>query len=150
MAHYIRGRYDKVKLPKDYTTIEGESQTIPGETYSIRELLIKHTQGILPPGIDREPIYSENQNFDSPDLQKIDRLDIVEKKEIQQQQTDIISQINEQTKKQHERKKNEKAVEDAKKEDVKGGKSTTSSNHDNAAEQSSHDSNLGNPPTIDT
>lgn len=72
----------------------GVSKTIPNETYTIRELLNKHTSGIMP-DVQRNPIYSENASHDDLDLQKANRLDIVEKQQLQTQQLDIITQLDE-------------------------------------------------------
>ncbi len=75
----IRNRYNHKTLKGDKESPKGISLTIPGETYTIRELLIKHTQGVLPPGIDRQPHYAEDTDFNSPDYHKINNLDIVDK-----------------------------------------------------------------------
>lgn len=71
----------------NYKECKGEkistiSLTIKDEAYTIRELLKKHTRGIMP-DIERIPQYQEGATHDSLDLQKYNRLDIVDKKEQQ-------------------------------------------------------------------
>lgn len=56
------------------------SLTVKGETYTIKELLEKHTRGI-DPNIERNQIWQEDPNHDSIDLHKSAQLDIVEQAE---------------------------------------------------------------------
>lgn len=52
--------------------------TIQHEHYTIRELLVKYTNGIMPP-IYRDNQYGdEDPNFDSPDYQQLHNMDRVE------------------------------------------------------------------------
>ena len=75
----------------------GETNTLPsltivGEDYTIQELLEKHTRGIMPQ-IGRESFFSEDPTFDSPDLNKLSKMDITDKNEQKNAQTNIIKQI---------------------------------------------------------
>nr|UXQ87914.1 MAG: hypothetical protein [Microvirus sp.] len=86
------GTYDFAKIPK--ITIPGESQTIPGDSYTIRELLKKHTQGIMPP-IGRQTYY-DDADIDSPDPTKAPDFDLTDVTDIKNQiQTDIEKRENE-------------------------------------------------------
>lgn len=99
--NYTPGRFNEKTV--------GASKTIPGETYTIRELLNKHTRGILPPGIDREPIYDNEPNFDSPDFQKINRSDINDKKQFQRETKEQQSELSNTIKKQQQHHKEKKS-----------------------------------------
>ncbi len=86
------------------------SQTIKGESYTIKELLRKHVRGMMPAGQDRSPQYSEDPNdFNQPDLNQITKMDITDKNIFQQQNKDSIESqqlsITEELKKQEEQKK---------------------------------------------
>lgn len=55
--------------------------TLPNEAYSIQELLIKYSQGILP-AVGRDVFDSPEQgDFDSPDLGKVGAVDMTERAE---------------------------------------------------------------------
>lgn len=89
----------RTKYPRQLDDYQGSnnsgvSLTIPNETYTIRELLNKHTSGIMPE-VANQPIWQEEASHDSPDLQKLDRLDIVEKQIERERQTNIIDQLDE-------------------------------------------------------
>ncbi|AXL14916.1 hypothetical protein [Microviridae sp.] len=75
------------------------SLTIPNETYTIRELLAKHTRGIAP-NIARQGHWQDDASFDSPDFNKLNGLDIVDKHQISiNNQLDIDSIIKEEEEK---------------------------------------------------
>ncbi len=111
-----RFHYKKSQFSKN----TGASITIPGETYTIRELLIRHTNG-LEPMVTKSPIWQENATHDDLDLQKTHSLDLTERDEIKQQQKSIIdsihSQQNEKTK-QLEQKVQEQAKNSLKNEEA--------------------------------
>jgi len=74
--------------PRVYEKNDDPSMTIPGESYSIRELLEKQTQGIMPP-IHRQQIYDENPTFDTdttvhnPDYDLTDKENLLIEKKAQ-------------------------------------------------------------------
>lgn len=72
----IRYKFNYQLSKNDLEVPTGVSQTIAGETYTIRELMQKHTRGILPEGIIRQGIYGEDQDHDSEDLQKVKQMDL--------------------------------------------------------------------------
>lgn len=47
--------------------VTGESETVQGDSYTIQELMQKHTQGIMPP-VGKQPYYDENPDIDNPDI----------------------------------------------------------------------------------
>lgn len=103
----FRSRQYYKPLPRSNN--KGPSKAIQGEAYTIRELLHKHTRGIMPP-VMRNGQYMDDADFDSIDMEKVNRMDIVDKHEIYQQQTDIITQIEEserEKRKQAKKAKNE-------------------------------------------
>lgn len=71
--------YDHTKHAN--TVFTQPSKTIVGESYTIQELLRKHTTGLMPQ-IAKEPIWIDDATFDSLDMQKINRADIQVKKEL--------------------------------------------------------------------
>lgn len=84
-------------LPEHLEHPVGETLTIPGESYTIQELLQKYTHGIVPP-LHREGIYEDSDSFeDNPfrrpeaDLTDIDnaqaKIEDVEKRHQQIKQT---------------------------------------------------------------
>lgn len=53
-------------LPGDIEVPVGESETIPGQAYSVKEILTKFVRGI-DPRISKEPIYTDATEFDDID-----------------------------------------------------------------------------------
>lgn len=105
----------KFKLqPKHKETPKGVSKTIQGETYSIRDLLEKHTKGILPPAIVREPIWSEDADHDSVDYESIQRMDRTIKDELKAQVRENSRKLEKDIETQKEIKAKQKAEAKAK------------------------------------
>lgn len=76
------------------------SQTIKGESYTIKELLQKHVRGMLPPNIDASPQYSPDpEDLDQPDLNQISKMDVTDQQILRQnnrsQQKDLLQEIKE-------------------------------------------------------
>jgi len=67
--------------PEKGQTFKLPSKTIKGESYTIQELIEKHTAGIRLP-IDRQPIYMDDASHEDIDLEKAYTLDNVDKAEI--------------------------------------------------------------------
>jgi len=74
--------YDHTKYKN--TVFTKPSQTIVGESYTIQELLRKHTTGIMPQ-IAKEPIWQEDATLDSIDMQKVNNADIYIKQELEKE-----------------------------------------------------------------
>lgn len=68
----------------DFTTQMGAevyklpSKTSPDEALTVKQILQKHANG-LAPDISKEPIYSNNPQFDDMDLEQVSRLEFDER-----------------------------------------------------------------------
>lgn len=59
--------------------------TVPDESMTIREIMRKHVTGMkIVESMYREGYYEDTDDFDSPDLQSINRLDLAEKDELRE------------------------------------------------------------------
>lgn len=88
------------QFPPDGETFTEPSQTIKGESYTIKELLQKHVRGMLPPNIDASPQFSPDpEDFDQPDLNQMSQMDITDKHIVKQNnisiQKDLMQEIQE-------------------------------------------------------
>lgn len=81
--------------PEQQETPKGVSLAIPDDSYTVRELLQKHTQGI-DPAIARIPYFDEDVDHDS--LDKTKELDLFEREELLQQNKNYIQQQEEKIK----------------------------------------------------
>lgn len=61
----------------------GKSMTVPDEAMSVREILLKHTQGLLSGELLREPQYgtADVDDFDDYDVEKLQHADIFEREQ---------------------------------------------------------------------
>ena len=84
------------KLKKEHKekTI-GETMTVQGESYTILELLQKHTQGI-DTNIERQTHYDDDADFDSMDKSKLQSMDLVDIDELKE---NVKITVNSKTKK---------------------------------------------------
>lgn len=105
---------------------QGVSMTVPDESYSVRELLEKFTQGTLGP-IQKQPLFDEGVNFDSDDLEKIAHMDLVDKAEvmaaIQERIAILKRKLADEKKAADFRDKEEKDLSNSMKQDFKERKS---------------------------
>lgn len=63
----------------------GVSETIPDDTIGIKELLAKHVRGMEVAANEmRTPVYDSGADFDSQDLEAINRMDLAERYEYSQ------------------------------------------------------------------
>lgn len=70
-----------VLLASDKEKPVGKSETIPDQSISVKELLLKFTQGIEPVG--RNPVYmSEDMSLDDVDLSKVGQYDLFDKDQL--------------------------------------------------------------------
>lgn len=132
----FRTKYPRQANDHQGSNTYGVSKTIPNETYTIRELLNKHTSGLMPE-VGNEPIWQEEASHDSPDLQKLHRLDIVEKQIEQTRQTNIIEQLDEileKAKQKTEQARTQKADAVEPTEGAPGGQAPTSSEQSNGTQ----------------
>lgn len=102
------------RLPTDFSReVKGrKSLTLPNEAYSIQELLIKYSQGILP-AVGRATFNGPEGDFDSPDLESVRRMDPVEQDELLNTGREAIARTKEQVRKFSESRKVEPTEGDA-------------------------------------
>lgn len=74
----------------------GVSRTIPGDTFSIQELISRSQQGIID-NVVRQGQYLENDH-DDPDLEKFQNLDFTERQELSVQNLSKIEHLKRQIK----------------------------------------------------
>lgn len=97
------------------------SLTIPNETYTIRELLEKHTRGVMP-DIAMEGTYGEEEpDFDSPDLNQIHQMDLYDVQEHLTKTKKLIEQLDENYKSQQHKASQQLAEKNESEAKVKQG-----------------------------
>lgn len=92
-------------LPEHKETPYGVSLTVPDESLSIRELLSKHTTGYA---AVNTPVYNLDANsndFDTPDLEKINSLDLHERELFTTEMRQRAFALNEQARAETEQAK---------------------------------------------
>ena len=80
----------KSKQGSSYENCTGSSMTVPGESYTIQELIKKHTSGI-PVNVEIRGEYDEDPTHEDFDKREVQNMDLVDKEEILQQNLDKIS-----------------------------------------------------------
>lgn len=71
--------------------VKGESMAVPGESYTIKELLLKHSQGIMPQIGNPEPIFDDQEDMTTnPTLSPT--FDFAEAHELKQQTKQTIKE----------------------------------------------------------
>ncbi|WNK13172.1 MAG: hypothetical protein [Microvirus sp.] len=75
-----------VLQPSHMETNVGVSETVPDDTLTIKQIMLKHVRGMqIEDSMYRTPMYDDDANFDSPDLEALGRLDLTERHEMAQQ-----------------------------------------------------------------
>lgn len=103
----VRNALNANSFEKKYSKFSEEIHTVPDQTLSIRQILIRHTRGIPMP--ERVPIFEEEQSGIDP--KKLELTDLM----------DLRDELLEETKKvaENSRKRAKKAYDDAIKEQAK-------------------------------
>lgn len=84
-----------------YTAEQLKDQCVPNQAYSPAELIERHRAGALTDlEIFKEPIYYEDQDFDSPDVEKLGKEDLVVKQEYADSVRENVNRYDEFVKKQ--------------------------------------------------
>ncbi len=123
-----QNRY-KFKLKKEHMEVNKlPSRTIQGDSYTIKELLEKHTTGILPE-IERKGQYPESVNFDDIDYSKVVQMDIVDQQYIKTNVQITLDQMIEDV--ENEQKQQQKQTKE-----VKDETTTETKSNDDHAQQS--------------
>lgn len=99
-------------LPEHTEVNNSPSQTVPDESYTMRELLDRFTRG-LDPSVARQPTNDGLDTLDSPDLEKLRDSDLVDRQEYAEalsrlngsKKSQLKTQIDEARKKAAESKK---------------------------------------------
>lgn len=129
----IRNQYNYEQTEASFEVSSPEILTIQGDTFTIRELVSKMNQGLVP---QIRPSYNnddEEGNYDAIDYESINRLDLVEKAEIKaeiDQRVTILQQQQENEKKQAQNKQKEAELE-ALKQQIKNELSNPQKPNDN-------------------
>lgn len=110
-------QYNYKRNPEHYETTTPDTLTVPGDSYSVKELLIKYSQGIPVNGIERKPIYVSEKDYETLQYAvKVDRdltdLDEV-KKIVDQHEKQIKSKKEEVEQLKQQSKEARNAVPDA-------------------------------------
>lgn len=92
MKRHVNLPYKRKKSPNTEKSHLSPDMTIPGESYSLRDLVKKHQLGMMPP-IERQAIWQEDANHDDIDLNKVHSMDIVEKREIAARQESHLNRL---------------------------------------------------------
>lgn len=111
----IRSKQKWQLQSRDKEKITGESQTVPDDGFTVKELLQKHIAGI-PLGIQRLGQWEnlEEDEHDAIDMEKFQQLEETEKREIIAENVQLL----------HRTKERKKAIDEVKKAE-KEKKSTT-------------------------
>lgn len=98
----MRNRY-KYELKKaDMETPIGKSMAVPDDSYTIKEILERHANGMIP-AIGKDGMYDEDPDHDDIDLGELNRSDLAEKHEILEQTRSTHFKISEAKKKADEK-----------------------------------------------
>jgi len=119
--------YDHKKFKN--TVFTQPSKTIVGESYTIQELLRKHTTGLMPQ-IGKEPVWQEDATFDSIDMQKLNNADIDVKRqlgkelkyEIEEKENEILEKKRQKKEAQEQKTASENAVKTTQKKAIDDSK----------------------------
>jgi hypothetical protein len=94
----------------------GESQTVQGDSYTVRQLFERHMAGSLP-NLANEAYYMEEQDFNSIDFDKLKHADIYDKaqllQEVEEKARRTRKAIEEYQKREEEKAKGENSKENA-------------------------------------
>lgn len=105
----VRSTVDFTLRKTDMEISKGKSETIQDDSYSIKELLEKHTRG-LDPRVSKIPIFNESE-LDDLDLEKFSRGDVGEKHRIANSHLGRAKEIRDQEKKE-KKAADQKAADD--------------------------------------
>lgn len=66
--------------PEHMETVEGKSETVPDDTMSIKQIVERYTRGQrIPDNLMRSTINDPQADFDSHDLEEVNRMDITDR-----------------------------------------------------------------------
>lgn len=79
--------------PSKGQTVQGVSQTIPNETFTIPELMRRFTNGMNDNVADNSAQFSEEATHNSYDLEKVHRMDTFERQQITQEHNEYLNDL---------------------------------------------------------
>jgi hypothetical protein len=131
MAKKYNTPYNYVHDPTKGEINEGRSLTLQGEAYTIKEILDRHTTGILPDQ-GREDWFYGTEDFDEPDLEKFLGEDLFEKETISKMNREKLHELKRKVQdKVKENQEKEAAELIAKSENVSGSDNANSDDSKN-------------------
>lgn len=87
----LRSRYNFVLTKEDMETSTMKSLTVPDETYTVKEILEKSKNGLIP-SLSGKAFYMENEmDHEDDDLDKFNRSDMQEKAEILERARETVN-----------------------------------------------------------
>lgn len=93
----FRSQYNYPRLETDFEKPEGVSMTVPGMSYTVRELMHRHMVGTMP-GVGHIPIWDEHPDHDSWDA-TIGDFDLVDAEQMALQLQERFEEIEQERKK---------------------------------------------------
>lgn len=108
----FRGKNTYSPRPKDYETPRGKSETIQDDSYSVQDILQLHAQGIYAGVRENADWGDDNEDFDAPDLEEVNRMDIQDRLRIHEEHLGKVKKA---------KKAQAEAEENAKKKKDEGG-----------------------------
>ena len=85
--------YSNFKPKKSDIEQKSKQRSVQGDADSIKDLLIKHTQGIIEPSALKPGVFLDDPDHDDVDFQELMRLDMAELEELQQQNADLLNEM---------------------------------------------------------
>lgn len=71
----------------------GPSMTVPDQSMTVQEILMKFTSG-MDPGVVREGVYSDTEDFDDLDLSQVNSMDLVDREDLARENSQRIDDLN--------------------------------------------------------
>lgn len=93
------------------------SITVPDEAMNLKQILARMRRGETLP-ITRNGYMSDSDDFDSPDFEEMDRMDIVDKSSLVEDHIELLNDVNEKLTKKQQEAERSKAMKKAKHEAV--------------------------------
>lgn len=116
----IPHKYDYTKW---LSNAGGPSKTQPDESLTIRQILDRYTKGLPTGASSREAQYDSGASFDSPDLEKVATMDLVDREDLKasvlQKRSELQKKVDEDEKARRAKKSEEESLIDEMKKDFK-------------------------------
>jgi hypothetical protein len=90
----FRGTNTRTPRAEDYEVPKGKSETIQDDSYTVKDIIQKHLQGI-PVGEMQGDWGDDNDDFNSPDLEELQRADIQDKFRVHEEHLEKVKRAKE-------------------------------------------------------